>query len=206
MNIYTYPLGLLGTNCYLIEENGAVIIVDPGGEASEVIRFIEERSFQVEAILLTHAHFDHIGGVDQVRGHFNVPVYIHAEEADWLTTPELNGSKKFQVGEVKTSVGADHYIQEGKTSIGQFSFEVLYTPGHSPGSISFFFENNSTLIAGDTLFQGGIGRTDLPFGDHHTLISSIKTKIMNLPEDTQVYPGHGPKTSVQKEVNNPFLV
>ncbi|MDQ0351015.1 glyoxylase-like metal-dependent hydrolase (beta-lactamase superfamily II) [Alkalibacillus filiformis] len=206
MNIYSFSLGLLGTNCYIIEQNQKALVVDPGGDAEKLIQFFSENDIQPIAILLTHAHFDHIGGVEELRSYYSIDVYMHELEREWLTNPQLNGSQRFQVGEIKAEREADQFLTEGISTIDQFEFKVLHTPGHSPGSISFLFESNNVLIAGDTLFQMGIGRTDLPFGEHQTLLQSIQGKIFNLSDDTTVLPGHGPKTTVGEEKEqNPFF-
>ncbi|MET3684279.1 glyoxylase-like metal-dependent hydrolase (beta-lactamase superfamily II) [Alkalibacillus flavidus] len=206
MNIKALSLGLLGTNCYILDLDDQALIVDPGGDSHFIIDYLETQSLTPIAILLTHAHFDHIGAVDDICQYFNVPVYIHEQEGDWLIDPSLNGSEWFQLGQIAASKPADHYFVEGSQQIGPFRFEVMHTPGHSPGSVSFWFEDDRTIIAGDTLFQLGIGRTDLPFGDHETLINVIKSKLFTLPDETVVYPGHGPKTTIGVEkVNNPFL-
>ncbi|MCD5323560.1 MULTISPECIES: MBL fold metallo-hydrolase [Pontibacillus] len=205
MNVEQLPLGPLGTNCYIIEQEKKALIIDPGSEGEKLIRMIERREISPVAILLTHAHFDHIGAVDEVRDHFSIPVYVHKEEEDWLGKPELNGSKFFQMGQV-TARDADHLIELGTINMDGFTFEVRHTPGHSPGSVSFWFKEQSFVIAGDTLFQGGIGRTDLPGGDMKTLQESIEDQLLSLGDDTKVYPGHGGRTTVGEEkVMNPFL-
>ncbi len=206
MKINFFQLGVLGTNCYLLEKDKSAIIIDPGGDAHLLIDYLENHQLTLKAVLLTHAHFDHIGGVEELRNQTNAPVYIHEQEADWLTNPGLNGSERFQVGTIRTSEPADNLIEPGSMTIGEFEFEVLHTPGHSPGSVSFWFEHEQVVFGGDTLFNGGIGRTDLPFGEHETLIRSIKDKLFVLGDSTTVFPGHGPQTSVGHEKDtNPFL-
>ncbi|GAA0457847.1 MBL fold metallo-hydrolase [Alkalibacillus silvisoli] len=206
MNYYIFSLGLLGTNCYVIEKEGRALVVDPGGDTDQLIEYFQEHDIIPEAILLTHAHFDHIGGVEELRTYYKIDVYMHELEREWLTNPDLNGSSRFQVGRISSNNEAEHFLEEGHYNIGGFDFEVLHTPGHSPGSLSFWFESDQKLIAGDTLFQMGIGRTDLPFGDHETLINAIRQKVLVLPDDTEVLPGHGPLTKVSTEkVKNPFL-
>ncbi|KGX85011.1 MBL fold metallo-hydrolase [Pontibacillus marinus] len=207
MEVEQLPLGTLGTNCYLIEQNKNTLIIDPGGDADKLIRMIERRELTPKAILLTHAHFDHIGALDEVRDHFNVPVYVHEEEKDWLNDPEKNGSKFFSmvVSPIQAR-SADHFIEPGNMTVADFTFEVRHTPGHSPGSVSFVFKDEGFVIAGDTLFEGGIGRTDLPGGNHDLLIESIQNKILSLGDEMEVCPGHGGKTTVEKEkLSNPFL-
>lgn len=207
MEVEQLPLGPLGTNCYILELNKKALLVDPGAEADKLIRMIERREIRPIAILLTHAHFDHIGAVDEVRDHYDIPVYLHEKEKEWLGNPELNGSTFFSMATPPIRAKeADHFINLGNMNIGDFNFEARHTPGHSPGSVSFVFEEHGFVIAGDTLFQGGIGRTDLPGGDYSTLIQSINEQIISLPDDTKVCPGHGGMTTVKNEkATNPLL-
>lgn len=202
------PLGPLQTNCYLlIKENNDCLIIDPGGEAAKLTKILDEEKLTPKAILLTHAHFDHIGAVDEVREKYQIPVYIHEKEKDWLVDPALNGSARFQMGGAIRLQPADElFTKEQAVEIAGFPFNVLETPGHSPGSVSFYFANIALLFGGDALFQGSIGRTDLPGGDHQTLLQSIHDKLLSLPENTIVLPGHGPATTIGNEMDkNPFL-
>lgn len=202
------PLGPLQTNCYLLaEEGGSCLIIDPGGEDGKLNQYMNEYKLKPIAVILTHAHFDHIGAVDAVRNKYDIPVYIHEKEASWLLDPALNGSQRFQYGEPIRLKPADGIIAgESAMQLGAFSFQVLETPGHSPGSISIFFKDAGIVVAGDALFSGSIGRTDLPDGNHEQLIKSIHDKLMVLPEETIVLPGHGPATTVGNEMDsNPFL-
>lgn len=202
------PLGPLQTNCYLlIKENKDCLIIDPGGEATKLIKIMDDEKLNPKAILLTHAHFDHIGAVDDVKERYQIPVYIHENEKDWLIDPALNGSARFQMGTAIRLQPADElFVKEQELDISGFSFKVLETPGHSPGSVSFYFADIALLFGGDALFQGSIGRTDLPGGHHETLLQSIHDKLLILPEDTLVLPGHGPVTTIANEMDtNPFL-
>ncbi|MDQ0156396.1 MBL fold metallo-hydrolase [Robertmurraya andreesenii] len=206
MNWEQIPLGPLQTNCYIIaNKEKKCLIFDPGEEGSKLIRHLEQRKLTPLAILLTHAHFDHIGAVDDIRNRYHIPVYLHEQEKGWLMDPALNGSQFFMMGPIKVNP-ADHVINgEGKMEVGDFSFEVFATPGHSPGSVSYYFEDGF-VVSGDALFQGSIGRTDLPGGNHEVLIKSIHEKLLVLPEETQVLPGHGPTTTIESEMDsNPFL-
>ncbi|MBS4176348.1 MBL fold metallo-hydrolase [Lederbergia citrea] len=200
------PLGPLQTNCYLLyNEEGKCIIFDPGAEGASLNDFLIEQGFTPLAIVMTHAHFDHIGAIDAVRDQWDIPVYIHELEAEWLTNPSLNGSARY--GANITAKAAEHQLsEEKKLSIGPFSLNLFHTPGHSPGSISYYSEEANVVFAGDTLFQGSIGRTDLPGGSHSQLLKSISEKLLILPEDTVVLSGHGPATTISSEKsNNPFL-
>lgn len=202
------PLGPLQTNCYILSGSGKdCIVIDPGEEGGQIIEFLEDKGLKPIAILLTHAHFDHIGAVDELRDWYGIKVYVHEKEAMWLLNPTLNGSQFFMMGQLVRVKPADVIIaEEGEMSIGSFTFKVLETPGHSPGSVSFYFPQASFVAAGDALFAGSIGRTDLPGGNHEELLNSIHDKLLVLPEETVVLPGHGTVTSIGQEMDaNPYL-
>lgn len=205
MQIHTLPLGPLGTNCYIVHNQSEALIFDPGGDSHTLINFLTENSLNPISILLTHGHFDHIGAVQDFRTYYNIPVYIHESEADWLTDGNLNGSLYFQMGEISCKP-ADHFLKEGTQQIGDFTFEVRHVPGHSPGGLAFIFHEDKLVIGGDSLFYQGIGRTDLPGGNQDVLLNSIHTKLFTIENSYTVYPGHGPKTTIENEkYNNPFL-
>lgn len=202
------PLGPLQTNCYvLVKEDKTCLIIDPGEESEKLSNYIKQAQLKPLAIILTHAHFDHIGAVDDIREKYTIPAYIHEEEANWLVDPALNGSLKYEMIKTVRGKRADYIISgEQAMKIGDFHFYIYETPGHSPGSISLYFEDSQLVISGDALFNGSIGRTDLPFGNHHQLIKSIHDKLLILPEETIVLPGHGPATTIGQEMDsNPFL-
>lgn len=208
LNIRTYPLGFIQTNCYVISNSQKqCLIVDPGGEGERLLKEIQRMNLTPIAILLTHAHFDHIGAVDEVRDAYNIPAYIHTAEKKWLVDPMKNGSAKYAEIPSISCKEADVLLNdENSLKIGDFEFELLYTPGHSPGSLTFYFEKDRFAIVGDTLFQNSIGRTDLPGGDERQLMKAIQTKLLTLPEETIIYPGHGPASTIGDEMErNPFL-
>lgn len=202
------PLGLFQTNCYVVvNQSKEGLIIDPGDEPEKVTRLLKEEGARPLAILLTHAHLDHIGAVDDLRKEWQIPVYVHKKERYWLTDPKKNGSAFFQGVDPIQLEPADHFFNgEGAMSIGAFHFDVFETPGHSPGSVSFYFKGYNVVFSGDTLFYGSIGRTDLYGGNEERLLASIETKLLTLPGETVVCPGHGFETTIQNEKEtNPFL-
>lgn len=204
MKFHQLSLGHLGTNCYIVAKENAALIIDPGAEAERVIYFLKQYDLNPIAVMLTHGHFDHIGAIDQLRDYYQIPVSIHPAEQDWLNTPELNSSNNFPLGEIIMRE-PDELIELGVIEYGQFKFEVIHTPGHSPGGVSFIFEQEETIISGDCLFNGGIGRTDLVGGDQVTLITSIQ-ELYQQPDHFKVLSGHGPITTIGKEKkSNPFV-
>ncbi|MFC5446739.1 MBL fold metallo-hydrolase [Paenibacillus aestuarii] len=200
------PLGPLSTNAYLLSDPDTKkgIIIDPGMNPQPLIKRIAD--LDIEAILLTHAHFDHIGGVDEIRKLKGCPVYIHDLEADWLTNPKKNGSARWpELGTLIETEPAEYALGEGQVlDFLGIRLRVFHTPGHSPGSVSFLYDKH--LFGGDVLFKMSVGRTDLPGGDENTLLDSIQDKLFALDDDVTVYPGHGAKTTIGFERdNNPYV-
>lgn len=205
MNIKALSLGPLGTNCYIVYKELKALIVDPGGDAEQVITFLDENKIEPVCILLTHAHFDHIGAVEELRNHYSIDVYLHENEKEWLTNAELNRSLLF-TGVGFTTREPDHTIHPGPMNIGPFQFDVIHTPGHSPGSVTFIFNDEQFIISGDVLFQSGVGRTDLPGGDFNQLVHTLREKIYKLPDSFIVLPGHGGQTDIGTEKKtNPYI-
>ncbi|OPH49632.1 metal-binding protein [Paenibacillus ferrarius] len=206
INIESFVLGPVGTNAYLLSdpETKKGIIIDPGMNPKSLIKKIAD--LDIVAILLTHAHFDHIGGVDEIRKLKRCPVYIHDLEADWLTNPKKNGSARWpDLGALIETDPAEFALDEGQTlEFLGIQLKVFHTPGHSPGSVSFLYDKH--LFGGDVLFKLSVGRTDLPGGDNNTLLDSIQDKLFALDDDVIVYPGHGAKTTIGFErENNPYV-
>ncbi|MFN0131363.1 MAG: MBL fold metallo-hydrolase [Phycisphaerales bacterium] len=205
--IEAFPLGPFETNCYLVYERagaGPVTVIDAGFEPGEMIDRLRELGRPVDAIVLTHAHVDHIAGINEVLDAFpGTPVLIHRAEKDWLGDPVLNLG--IPIGLSITARGPDRLIDEGETlTIGGRAWRVLHTPGHSPGGITL--HSPGVALVGDALFAGSVGRTDFPGSDMSVLSRSIREKLYTLPGETVVYPGHGPATTIARErATNPFV-
>lgn len=200
-----FPLGAFQCNCSILSENGRAVVIDPGDEFHNILALLNAAELTVEQILLTHAHIDHVGAVAEMKRHFNVPVAMHP--ADQPTYDYLPMQAQWTGMPAPEPFTIDRHLQSGETlDILGRETQVLFTPGHSPGSVSFYLPAENKVIAGDALFRGSIGRTDLPGGDHDLLIRSIKKRLLTLPPSTIVYPGHGPETTIAHEAKtNPFL-
>jgi hydroxyacylglutathione hydrolase len=201
------PVGMLGCNCSVIgdEVTREAIVIDPGDDVSKIVEILERNRLTVKMIAITHAHIDHIGGAEKLRASTGAPVYMH--EADKMLSDRLDVQAAWLGMETPKDPGIDQPAREGDIiRAGSVEAHVLHTPGHTRGSISLYLPLESKLIAGDTLFQGSVGRTDLPGGDTAQLGRSIRGKIYTLPEDTIVFPGHGATTSIGEEKrHNPFV-
>lgn len=199
-------MGAMGANCYLYAcmESKKAALIDPGADGKRIYRWVLEKGLKVDYILLTHGHVDHIGAVDELRELLGkVAVGIHAGDAGMFTDGKLNLSSYFGQGLVLQK--ADFLLQDGQELvIGNQILKVISTPGHSPGGVCFL--SSEGLFSGDTLFAGSIGRTDFPGGSSEQLLKGIKEKLLILPEDTRVLPGHGEETTIGEEKrDNPFL-
>ncbi len=206
MKIEKFVTGIISTNCYLAinEETKQTVVIDPAACPSYLMGHMKSEGLQVEAILLTHGHFDHIMGIDDLRREFPVPVYVHEGDRETLLDPALNLSSSYTNG--YTFDGAD-YIRDGqRLELAGFSFQVIHTPGHTPGGVCYYLESEGVLFSGDTLFQNSVGRTDFPNSSMSDLIRSIREKVMKLPDDVKVYPGHMGETTIGHERKyNPFI-
>ncbi len=205
MKYETLIAGPLETNCYLVycQETLECAVVDPGAEAIRIFQLIAGKGLKPAVMLNTHGHVDHIGANKDIKEKFNIPLYIHSADSSLL--------EEVQQSEIGIFLGArdspspDHFLNDGdKIKIGKSFLRVIHTPGHSPGSVSFL--GDGFLLSGDTLFSGGVGRTDLPGGSWKEMENSIKNKILTMPDEMIILPGHGPSTTVGKEKSsNPFI-
>ena len=205
MKVIRIPAGIYAANCYIIysETTKDGIIVDPGGDADLILKTIEENYLNINHIVLTHGHGDHIGGVMELLDILNVPLLVHEDDVDMISDAKMNLSNIMPIGEVE--LNPDKVLKDGDIiPFGDLEAEIIHTPGHTRGGICIKIEDN--LITGDTLFQGSIGRTDLEGGDYDTIIKSIKENLLIFPDNTIVWPGHGVQTTIGSEkINNPFL-
>ena len=205
MNYELVIVGALETNCYLIHcaETMECAIVDPGAEAEKIFRSIIKKKFKPVILINTHGHVDHVGANKDIKDKYDIPLCIHPEDKHLLEV--VNQSELCYFLGAKESPPPDQLLEEGQNiKIGQTNLKVIHTPGHTPGSISLL--GDGFLFSGDTLFFGGVGRTDLPGGSWTQLEDTIKAKILSLDGDIIVLPGHGPSTSVRQEKeSNPFV-
>ena len=204
--IVCIPNGQFVENCYLVADpaKGSAVMIDPGEEAGRFLSELRRRQWSLEAIWLTHAHIDHIMGVAAIREAHPVPIHLHP--ADRPLYDGLPDQGRWMGFTVSAPPPPDRELVAGQSvSVGDFSFEVRHVPGHSPGHVAFV--GHGVILGGDVLFNGSIGRTDLPGGDFATLMHSIQSEFLSQPDSTIVYSGHGPETTIGAErVSNPFLV
>lgn len=207
MRIESVSVGYIGTNCYLImnEASGEGFIVDPGHEYKKIAAKIEEMGMKPTAIILTHGHFDHIMAVNELRSLYNINVYAGADEEALLMEDDLNRSGGMLHQPYVTK--ADVLLEDNREiEIAGIRIRTLFTPGHTAGSVCYYLFDENVLLSGDTLFFGNVGRTDLPTGNHSQLVASIRDRLIGLPGDTKVLPGHGASTTIEYERMNNYLL
>jgi hydroxyacylglutathione hydrolase len=201
------PVGMLQCNCSVFgdEQTREAMVVDPGDDIDSVLEVLQRHGLTVKAIVITHAHIDHIGGAQQLKRATGAPVYMNLNDAELQKM--LDAQAAWLGMRPPEQVAIDVAAKDGdKLVVGTSEFHVLHTPGHTQGSISLWIPSEGKLVAGDTLFRDSVGRTDLPGGDSRQIIHSIREKLMPLPEETVVIAGHGPNTTIGREKKfNPFL-
>jgi hydroxyacylglutathione hydrolase len=202
-----FPVGPLQCNCTILgdEETGEAIVIDPGDEISRIERRLREHGLKLKQILITHAHIDHVGGALKLKKLTGAPIFMNENDLPLLQAMEMQAAW-LGVAPPETAP-PDSSLKEGQqVGLERFPAEVLHTPGHTQGSICLHFAPMKLLVAGDTLFSGSIGRTDLPGGNSRQIIDSIHSRLLTLPDETRVLPGHGPETTIGAErESNPFL-
>jgi len=203
--IRTLVVGVCDANCYVVGDriSKEAIIIDPGDNHEEIIEVARSEGLVIRGIINTHCHGDHILANSAIKNRFGCPILIHKLDAPGLEDPSINLS--VMMGQSMVSPPADRLLEDGdEIEVGGTILRVIHTPGHSQGSICLLADD--VLFSGDTLFAGGIGRCDFPGGDYEVLINSINDKLLVLPDDTPVYPGHGPATTIGRErTTNPWL-
>lgn len=205
MQVIPIVVGAFQVNCYLATSgNGQALVIDPGEDAGQIAVALRERKLTVAAYLITHGHMDHLGGLEELTRQFPAPVSMHPADAAWAfgadnKMPPYYDAPERPAGKIRALVDG----QQGDD--GGLRYEVITTPGHSPGCVCYYFQTEKTLFTGDTLFNGSIGRTDFEGSDEALMEKSLR-RLAQLPDDTLVYPGHGPRTTIGREKkNNPFL-
>lgn len=206
MEVKQLTVGMVGTNCYVAanQMTKEAVIIDPGDEARRIERLITENGYEPQAILLTHGHFDHVMAAEALSAEYGLKIYAHELEKETLEDPELNVSG--MMGNLM-SFHATDFVREGEIlNLAGYPFQVILTPGHTRGGVCYYLASEHVLFSGDTLFAGSVGRTDFPGGSMSTLIGSIREKLMVLPDETVVYPGHMETTTIGDErTGNMFL-
>lgn len=200
-------IGLVRTNCYIVytEDTKKAVIIDPAADSCRIMGEISALGVTPEAVLLTHGHFDHMLAADSLRNDYHIPVCVHKADAELIKHPNLNCSEQFL--HMAYAISADEELEDGQNlRFLDGALTVISTPGHTEGSCCYYAKSENILFSGDTLFQGSVGRTDLPTGRAAQLTNSIREKLFGLPEDTLVLSGHGDQTTIGEEKQyNPYV-
>ncbi len=205
MEIAILTVGPVQTNCYIVNKEGSssCIVIDPGEEAEKIAAYIGKKGLKNEGILLTHGHFDHITGISGLLSLVGGKVYAYETERELMMDPRQNGSVMMGY---ELAMEPEHLLRDGQVlNIAGMDFKVIHTPGHTKGSCCFYSEEDKILFSGDTIFMESVGRTDFPTGNARELMDSVRNKVLSLPPDVTIYPGHGLETDVAYEMaNNPY--
>ena len=207
MKIEKYVVGMIGTNCYLVinEETKDTVMVDPGAYPTKLKNAVKEQGLKLKAVLLTHAHFDHIMGLSDVMEDIKVPVYVEEADLPMMMDGESNLSSGYMRGGYQFADAVP--VRDGQQlQIAGFQFRVIHTPGHTKGSCCYYLKDEGVLFSGDTVFYGSVGRTDFPGGSTAEIVRSLHKLVDSLPEETEVFPGHDASTTIGYEKRyNPFV-
>lgn len=204
---FILPVGILQCNCSIFgdEQSHEAIVIDPGDEIEKITAILDKHQLKVKAIIITHAHIDHVAGAQKLRALTQAPVYMDERDKALLDMLDVQASWLGVDTPPRTEIDVPAN-DSTVVNLGNAAFQVLQTPGHTPGSLSIWIAKENKLVAGDTLFRDSIGRTDLPGGNSRQILSSIKTRLLKLPHETIVIPGHGQETTIGREKErNPFL-
>lgn len=207
LKVKKLSVGDLQVNCFIVHNYSECLIVDPGGDIETIVDFINSKNLGVEGIILTHGHFDHFVVAEELSSKYNVKIYAHEDDHKLLLDPKMNLSSYFyQNNPIKINNPSILESLGDNISFNVAKFVVIHVPGHSPGSVCLYNKENQFCIAGDVLFKMSIGRTDFPYCNQNQLVEGIKKKLLILPDNTVIYPGHGDKTTIKEEKKfNPHL-
>jgi len=208
LEIVSFELGPVLTNTYLVADTNTLesVVIDPAADGKMIAAEAEQRGWRITNIWLTHAHFDHMGGSTEVADNVNPPPPVALHPEDYPLWRMQGGASYFGM-RIDPGPEPSVELRSGQIlNLGEYEFEVRFAPGHTPGHVVYYCATEKIVFCGDVIFQGSIGRTDLPGGDYQTLINSIRSQILSLPDDVRLLPGHGPQTNVGQERHfNPFL-
>lgn len=205
IEVTVLTVGPIQTNCYIVNQKGGTscLVVDPGEDAEKIADYIQRKGLKNEAVLLTHGHFDHVTGVHPLVSLVGGRVYAFDQERELLMDANLNGSAMMGY---EVALEPECFLRDGqRITVAGIEFRVIHTPGHTSGSCCYYQEEEKLLFSGDTIFMESVGRTDFPTGNGRQILDSLRNKILTLPSEVQIYPGHGPDTTVGYEMaNNPY--